>query len=80
MSSFSVCVPQSLNAFPSSSSLKAFIIGASDISFSFFSIVFVEESSCEESFSGGEWCLKEYEAVEEKKGPSFFTLFHISKH
>lgn len=80
MSSFSVCVPQSLNAFPSSSSLKAFIIGASDISFSFLSTVFVEESSCEESFSGGEWCLNECEVVEGKKNQVFFTLFHISKY
>lgn len=38
--------------------------------------MFVEESSCEESFSGGEWCLKECEVVEGKKRrPSFLFYF-----
>lgn len=53
------------------------MIGASDISFSFFSIVFVEESSCEESFSGGEWCLKECGAVGGKKKDQVFLLYFI---
>lgn len=75
VSSFSVCVPQSLKAFISSSSLKAFIIGASDISLSFFSTVFGEESSCEESFSGGEWYLKEWAGGEIK----FFSFMSATQ-
>lgn len=54
VSSFSVCVPQFLNIFPSSSSFKAFMIGVSEVSICFFFSKLLGELPGEESFSGGE--------------------------
>ena len=57
VSSFSVCVPQFLNTFSSSSSFKAFMIGVSKVSLCFF-INKLGELPGERSFSREEWYLQ----------------------
>lgn len=59
-SSFSVCVPQFLSILSSSSSFKALIIGGvSEASLFFLINKLAGDPSGEESFSGGEWYLKQ---------------------